>query len=188
MKIVFDFTKSSSAGVHLMPMVMGEGGPMKRSIAIGFLFLAGAASAGERKIARNEVPKPVLATLEKRFPAARQLAFEREVEKGKVVFEAQLLDGSRRLDVDVAPDGRLLAVEETIKLDAAPEAVRKGLAGSKYAKLPVVKTEKVMEYKNETVTATSFELVLGTGEKRMEVVFSESGKILKEEAKDEDDD
>src|SRR5690349_3414862 len=119
---------------------------MNKWIAFALLAIAPAASAGEKKISRAEVPKPALSAIEKHFPAARQLGFERDEEGGKLVYEANLMDGTRRLDVDLAPDGALLAVEETIKLEAAPDAVRKSLAASKYGRQPVSKAEKVSEY------------------------------------------
>lgn len=161
---------------------------MNKLIAFALLAIAPAASAGERKIARAEVPKPVLQAIEKHFPAAKQLGFEREEEHGKLIYEANLMDGTRRLDVDVAPDGSLLAVEETIKLEAAPDAVRKSLAASKYGKQTVTKAEKVSEYKADKVASVAYEFVVGAGERRVEVVIAESGKILKEEKKDDDDD
>lgn len=156
---------------------------MKTLVAVTLLCMAAQARAGEQRIARADVPKPVLATIEKRFPSAKQLGFERETEKGKVIYEANLLDGTRRIDVDVSPEGALLVVEETIKLEAAPDAVRKGLAASKYAKMPVTKSEKVTHYEADKVTSVAFEFVVGPSAKRVEVVFAENGKILKEEPK-----
>jgi hypothetical protein len=130
----------------------------------------------------------VLATIEKRFPGAKQLGFERETENGKVIYEANLVDGGRRIDVDVSPEGTLLVVEETIKLEAAPDVVRKALAASKYGKLPVAKSEKVTHYENEKATSVAYEFVVGSSAKRVEVVLGENGKILKQEAKADGDD
>jgi hypothetical protein len=161
---------------------------MKPLTTLILLLGAGAAQAGETKIARTDVPKPVLATIQKQFPNAKQLGFERETEAGKVVYEANLLDGGRRIDVDVSPEGALLVVEETIKLEAAPDAVRKGLAASKYGKMPVTKSEKVTHYEKEKPTSVAYEFVVGGGARRVEVVLGENGKILKEEPKAAGDD
>src|SRR5215471_14797967 len=129
---------------------------MKRTLIVMVLFCAGVAVAGEKKIARTAVPQPVLAALAKHFPSAQQLGFAREEEHGKVTFEAELQDGARRLDVDVTPEGKLAAVEETIEWGAVPEAVRKGVAASKYAKFTVTKAEKVQKLDDEKITSTAY--------------------------------
>jgi hypothetical protein len=154
---------------------------MKSSVVWMVVACAGVALAGEKKIARTAVPQPVLAALAKHFPSAKQLGFAREEEKGKVIFEAQLQDGSRRLDVDVTPDGKLAAVEETIAPDAAPEAVRKGVAASKYAKATVMKAEKVQSYEDDKVASTAYEFVVRAKHQKVEIVLDEAGKIVKEE-------
>src|SRR5262249_15164221 len=148
---------------------------MRTSVVLAVLAVAGVAAAGEKKIDRAAVPKPVLGAIEKHFPSAKQLGFEREDEKGKIIFEARLQDGARRLDVDISPDGKLMAVEETIRYDAAPEAVRKSVAASKYAKFNVVRAEKVQEYKDEKVAATNYELLVSAKDKRVELVLDETG-------------
>jgi hypothetical protein len=156
---------------------------MKRILVSIALFCAGVAAAGEKKIARTDVPQPVLAALAKHFPSAKQLAFAREQEHGKVIFEAELQDGARRLDVDVTPEGKLAAVEETIAFDAAPEAVRKGVAASKYAKFTVTKAEKVQSFEDDKVASTAYEFVVKAKNQKVEIVLDEAGKIVKEEPK-----
>src|SRR5262249_6876914 len=153
----------------------------RTALALAFVGVAfaGVASAGEKPIPRSDVPKPVLTAIERHFPAAKQLGFERDEEKGKIIFEARLLDGARKLAVDLAPDGKLIAVEETIKFEAAPEAVRKTIASSRYGKLAVIRAEKVLEYKDDKLTSTAYEFLLGTPDRKVELVLDESGKITK---------
>jgi hypothetical protein len=148
--------------------------------ALAVLALASVAFAGEKKVSRSEVPGPVIAAVEKRFPAAKMIGFEREEEAGKVVFEVQLQDGARRLDLDVSPDGKILSSEEAIPFQAAPEAVRKSVATSKYGKLDIKKAEKVLEYRDDRISSTSYEIALVGRDLRAWLVVDEAGKILKQ--------
>jgi hypothetical protein len=146
-------------------------------VAIGFCVLTAAAAAGERNISRAEVPPPVLERVEKEHPQARLLGFAREDEDGRVQYEVQLVDGGRKLDLDFAPDGKLLASEETIALGESPEPVKKSLGASSWRAWTVVTVERISRPGSDV----EYELHLRQGKKRVELVFTPDGKPIKTE-------
>ena len=153
---------------------------MRTTVAAFFLLIAGSAFAGESKISEAEVPKAVLDGVAKKYPAAKKTGFEREVEKGKTVFEVKLLNGGHKIDVDVSPEGTILEEEEEIAFDAAPAAVKAALASSsKYAKWTVKRAERVVTAGNHA--EPHFEIVVTSGKNKAELVFSTDGKLLRTE-------
>lgn len=145
-------------------------------LAVPFAF------AKEEKLKDADVPKAVAEALAKKYPKAKVVGWEKETDKEKkVLFEARIEDGKRKLDVGLNPDGKILAEEETIAADEAPAEVKKGLADSKYAKWTVKLTEKVITEENDKEPA--YEYLLQDGDNRAEVVFDKTGKIKEEEVK-----
>ena len=144
------------------------------------LLIGVIARAGDVKEA--DVPKAVLEAVKKKYPGASLLGFEREEAAGKVSFEVKLEvkqeKKSRRIDVDLAPDGKILCEEEKIAASELPEAVTKGLAASKYAMWTIKKTERVV--KDEKDADPSFELVVTDAKQKFEVVFDKAGKLTAE--------
>jgi len=148
-------------------------------IALSCLVAVGAV-AEEKKIPESEVPRAVLDGVTKKYPEAKKIGFEREIEKGKTVFEVQLMNGGHKVDVDVSPEGNILEEEEEIAFDSAPEPVRKALSSSaKYAKWTVKRTERVVTGGN--TSAPRYELVVASGKEKTELVFSADGKLLRSE-------
>lgn len=151
-------------------------------IALFALGLAGAARADEKRVKESEVPAPVLAAVAKKYPTAKKTGFSKEVENKQTVFEIDLTDGGKKLEVEVSPEGKILVEEQEIALEAVPANVRKALSDStKYGKWTVKKAERVVSNENEA--APSFELHIASGAKKAEVVFDKDGKLVKEEIK-----
>lgn len=144
------------------------------------LSLAGTAFAEEKKINESEVPKAALDGVVKKYPTAKRVGFEREVEKGKTVYEIKLVNDGRKIDVDVSPEGKIVAEEEEVAIDSAPEAVKKALAASpKYGKWTIKRLEKVIN--DENTAAPQYEYVVMNGKSKAEVVFAADGKLVKTE-------
>lgn len=102
-----------------------------RGIVIASLVIAiarGGATADEKKIGEADVPKPVLDGVAKKYPAAKRLGYEKEVENGKTVYEVKVMNEGRKIDLDVTPDGRIVEEEQEIAWSAAPDAVKKASA------------------------------------------------------------
>ena len=155
---------------------------MKTLVLPSVLLLAAGALAGETPIGEKLVPKPVLDAIAKKYPAAKRTGFSKEIEEGKTTYEVQIVDGGRKIDVDVSPDGKIEAEEETIAIDALPPAVKQSLSRSpKYGSWTIQRAERII--KNELVTAPTYELIVAGNKHAAEVVFDPAGNLIKEEPK-----
>jgi hypothetical protein len=136
--------------------------------AIPFLLSTSLASA--------DCPKAITDAIAKAFPKATISACKAEKEHGHDQFEAKIVkaDGGKA-EVDVAPDGKILQVEEVIPLDKVPAAVMKAFA-AKYPKGKATRAEK--QTADKTVT---YEIAFDLGDQRKEATFDETGKFVEEE-------
>jgi hypothetical protein len=156
------------------------------AVALG-LCSPGAARADEKPVKESEVPKPCLDAVKKKYPAAELKGFSREEEKGKVTYEVEIevkageKTKARKIDVELSPEGKIVCEEETIAKDDLPEKVKKALADSKYGKWDVKRVERIVH--DEKDADASYELVVTSGDEKVEVVFDKDGKITKEEIK-----
>jgi hypothetical protein len=150
-------------------------------VALAVLGAALPARAGEKAVKESDISKPALEAVKKKYPKAKLVKFAKEEEDGKTTYEVSIEDGKRKIDIDLSPEGKILAEEETIEADALPKEVKKGLAESKYAKWKVKRAEKIVE--EEKAEEATYELLLTDGENTSEVVFDKAGKITHEEEK-----
>jgi hypothetical protein len=156
------------------------------ALSLFVLLAAGWARAEETKIKEADVPKAVLDGVAKKYPTAKRVGFEREVEHGKTVYEIQLVNDGHKIDVDVSPDGRIVEEEEEIAFDSAPDPVRKAFSASpKFGKWTVKRAEKVV--KADKPDAPEYELLVSNGKSAAEIVFAADGKQLKVEEKKKGD-
>lgn len=133
--------------------------------------------AGEKRITKKNVPKPVLSAFEKAYPNATVKGYAKEVDKGKIEYEVGSREGGISRDISYDAEGNVLALEETIPASDAPEAVQDALK-AQFSKAKTARCEKVTE--NGT---TKYEFLLRSGKKLQEVVFEPDGKLVKKEAK-----
>lgn len=160
-------------------------------ILLGALLLgSGVASAEEKKIPESQVPRPVIAAVGKKYPDAKLKGFEKETDQGKIRYEVSIVSTSKgSVDIDLSPEGKILAEETKIKTAALPKTVKNGVSTSKYQAWKVTGWEKVIE--NERDDQPFYEGVFLSKDKKVEVVFDAQGKITKEEdqaASEKDDD
>lgn len=121
-------------------------------------------------------PAPVTTSLRKAFPGAALSTCKPEHERGKDLFEVKLTKaGGQKIEVDVAPDGAILQVEEKIAVDALPEAVRKAFA-AKYPRAKATGAEKQTAGKD-----VRYEIAFQADKARKEATFSADGSFLEEE-------
>jgi uncharacterized membrane protein YkoI len=132
----------------------------------------------EEKIPLEKVPKAVLDAVKAKFPKAKLVSAEKEKEDGKVVYEINIKDGGKTVEVTVTPEGKIVSVEKTIAEKDLPEAVTEAFK-KKYPGATVKLVEEVT--KGDKVY---FELqILTKDKKKLEVEFDPKGKFLKEEKK-----
>lgn len=153
-------------------------------VSVVLSVLAGAmswaADEKEEKVDLKKVPKAVIDAVKAKFDGAELLGAEKEKADGKLVYEISLKHNGHKIEVTVTPAGKIVSTEKTIAVKDLPKAVAEAL-DSKYAKATIKVVEEVTE--GEKV---SYEVLLVTaGKKTVEVVFDPSGKVVKEEKKDE---
>lgn len=121
-------------------------------------------------------PAAVTTAVIKAFPKATIGACKAEHEHGKDRFEVKLTKSSgEKLEVDVAPDGTVLQVEEKIAVDALPAAVKKAFA-AKYPRAKATGAEKQTAGKD-----VRYEIAFSIDNSRKEATFAADGTPLEEE-------
>jgi hypothetical protein len=108
-----------------------------------FMVVAVALSAPsqEKRITRDELPVAVRKTSDDQAKGATVRGYTKEVENGQVEFEVQLLTGGNPKDVSIAPDGRLLEIEEQVEFSSLPEEAKSDLqAAAKSGKITKVES------------------------------------------------
>jgi hypothetical protein len=132
--------------------------------------------AEERRITRDELPAAVRTTADKQAEGGTVRGYTREVENGQVEFEVELLIGGHTKDVSVAPDGRVLEVEEQVEIGSLPEEVKSGLQGAANSG-KITKVESIT--KNGILVA--YEAKVAASGKHWEVLVGPDGKRLNHE-------
>ena len=140
-------------------------------------FLAAPLVAADPKAAIPECPHAVSDAIARAFPKSTVTKCVAEKEHGHDQFEVKLVkDGGAKVEVDVAPDGKILQIEEKIAIDKVPAAVMKAFA-ARYPKAKVEAAEK----QTPSQGAPSYELAFSTDHARKEATFAEDGKLIEEE-------
>ena len=151
------------------------------------LLAGGAAWANAQKIEIKDLPKPVLAAVMAKFPAAKVAEAAKEEEHGKTIYEVAIKDHDKAIDLAVSAQGKILEVETEIAARELPVAVTAAL-NAKYPKAKIKKAEEVVKYEGDEEEKT-FEVVMAApGMEDVEVKLSPKGKILADREEDEDDD
>ena len=94
------------------------------TVSLPFSF----AHAAETKVAMKDLPAPVQKAVEAQTKGATIRGFSKEVENGKVEYEAELTVGGHAKDISFDAGGNVVSVEEEIKLESLPAAVRAAIA------------------------------------------------------------
>lgn len=147
---------------------------MKNMVLIASTICCLAVSA---PAATGGCPAPVKAAVNKAYPGATVNSCKQEKVKGVVQYEVKLTTkDAGKLELDVAPDGKLLQTEESIAVEALPQAVTDGLH-SKYKGVVPVSAEKLVLADG----SVRYEVAFQSGKTKKEVTLSADGKILEEE-------
>jgi hypothetical protein len=145
--------------------------------AFAFLCLAILAPAQEDKEAKlqpKNVPSAVTGALTKQYPNAKVSSWSKELEGGKMTYEASVMDGSSKRDLVFDENGSLLAVEEAILVSDLPAAVKSAIQ-TKYPAARLRKAEKILHG-----SEVQYEVALAKAAKK-EVLLTPAGEIVKEE-------
>lgn len=144
---------------------------MLQTIVFGMTVgLSSSTQAGsEVTVQRNSLPPAVQQAVERETKGSRVKGFTKEVEKGATLYEVETVRDGRTRDLLFDADGRLVAVEEDIALDAVPAAALKALR----ARGTVTRVESVTKGKT-----TTYEGHLDANGKRIEVTVGADGRVI----------
>jgi uncharacterized membrane protein YkoI len=143
------------------------------TVIIGTAFLAMTVSAQEKKLARKDLPPAVEKTVAEQSKGATITGFSTEVEDGKKIYEAALVVDGHGRDISMDKDGRVLEIEDEVKLASLPAAVQDGLKAAA-GKGTLGKVEALS--KNGKLVA--YESVVTLAGKHHEVQVGPDGKKL----------
>jgi len=152
---------------------------MKRTI--GLLVLSGLtvsslALAAEVTVQKSDVPEAVVKAAIERYPNGKITRFIRETEKGRTSFEINMEVAGERVELGVSQQGKLLIEERVIPQSKLPDAVKKGLAGSRFRDAKVDRVEQVTRFSKPE--SPSYELVVEHAGKKKELTFNHQGKLV----------
>jgi hypothetical protein len=148
---------------------------IRLSIAAGVLVLAASAvaDAQEKKLKREQLPPAVEKTVAAESQGATIKGFATEVEKGKRLYEAELMIDGRSKDISMDKNGNIVEVEEEVAMDSLPPAVQDGLKHAA-GKGTIGKVESLT--KNGKLVA--YEGHVKTGARRSEIQVGPNGEKL----------
>jgi hypothetical protein len=161
------------------PLLYQEDELTRRLLSVlGACLIAFSALASEEKIALDNLPAKVKAALKAKYPDAKLISAEKEVQDSKTTYEVGIEDKGVKMDVIFKEDGTLVAVEKVITAKDLPKAVTQALE-AKYPRATFKTVEQISKG-----DAESYEVLLVTAEKKMlEVTLDSNGKILETEEK-----
>jgi len=136
-------------------------------------FLVANSAAKDKQLKKSDLPAAVRKIADEQSAGATVRGYASEVEDGKLQYEVQLTINGHSKDVSIAPDGKLLEIEEQVSLEALPAPVREGLQ-KKAGAGKITKIESLTKHG----TLVAYEAQVLTGRKRSEVQVGPDGKSL----------
>lgn len=153
---------------------------MKRSSAVLLMIVlcgfGSVARAGEASIPRGALPAAVIDSLDSRYPGATILQLMREDGAGGVLYEAEMSLPGGRVDALFDSDGRMREEEAQISVSDLPKVVRLAIQRVVGGRGSIVRAERLTSgVEHQSVR---FEILVSRRARRMEYVYSASGRLL----------
>ena len=140
-------------------------------LAAALASCAGIAGEKEVKVKMKDLPAAVRKTVQEQLRDASLRGLSREVEDGKIFYEASLNVGGHAKDVLVDESGAVVAVEEQVPMSSLPPAAREALQ-KQFAGGKLVTVESIT--RNNTVAA--YEAHVRKGKQTIEIKVTPNGK------------
>jgi uncharacterized membrane protein YkoI len=137
---------------------------------------AAASSASEREVRHADLPAAVQKTAQEQSKGAVIRRYVKDNEDGQLEYEVEMTIDGHSKDVAIAPNGKLLEVEEQVNLDSLSAAVRQGLQ-KKAGKGAITKVESITK-KGQIV---AYEAQVQTAGKHSEIQVGPDGQALQHE-------
>ncbi len=140
--------------------------------ALGLSTVVAVARSDDRTIPLDQVPNTVLVTIQTKYPEARIQRVEEEQEHGRALYDVDLIEQGRDLDLMIAPDGTVLRVERELDPENLPRVV-----------VDAIKTHDfgTIRWAEETTRGSQhdYEVIVAKADQPMRVVeLDAQGKVL----------
>lgn len=157
------------------------------AVVTALVVSAAPARADEEKVPLDKVPKAVLEAAKKRFPKAEVVGAGTEKVNDKTVYEVELKEAGKTIDVTLTPEGVITVIEQEIDAKDLPKAVAEAL-DKKYPKAKFNIVEVVYAVKDGKEALDFYEVELTTAEKKVfEVKLAADGTVKEVEEKKEEE-
>jgi len=133
-------------------------------------------SIAEQRITKSDVPAPVQKTADAQGAGATVVGYAKDVEKGNLEYEVQLMVAGHTKDLTIDPQGNLLEVEEEVQPDALPASVL-GSLRAQVGKGRITKIESLMKHGK----IVAYEAQVATGKTQSEIQVGPDGQKLDHE-------
>jgi len=136
----------------------------------------------EQKIKVADLPKGGLEAVKKMFPDAKVVGATKEKDHGKTMYEVELKNNGKTIDVMIDKDGKVATIEKEISGKDLPAAASKAIT-AKYGDSKWKKVEEVTQVKDGKQEVDFYELLIGhPKEKDIEIKVTPDGKISMEDS------
>jgi uncharacterized membrane protein YkoI len=152
------------------------------------LALGGAACAADSKdggskdkhLTKHDLPAPVAASIDQKFPGATIRSVEKETENGQQIYDVELTHSGRHSEMDIQTDGTVAETESQIDAANLPAPVTQAIQ----QKYPNSTIKDAMEKRlRDEQQLHEYEVVISTGGKKSsELTLTPDGKITEEPA------
>lgn len=146
------------------------------AVAVSGLCLAAAALAADRKIDKSALPAAVRTTADQQSVGATVTGYSSEKEYGKLEYEVHMTVNGHSKDLTIAPDGKLIEIEEQVAMADLPAEVQAALR-TKAGKGTIARIESLTKHG----TLLAYEARVVTAGKRSEVQVGPNGETLNHE-------
>jgi hypothetical protein len=144
-------------------------------VILGLCF-AGIAYGSEKKISKSALPPAVQKTADEQSKGSTVRGYTTDTEDGKLEYEVQMVASGHSKAVTIAPDGKLMEVEEQVMIDALPTNVKAGLE-SKAGRGKITKVESLTKHGS----IVAYEAQVLTASKHSEIQVGPNGAPLDHE-------
>jgi uncharacterized membrane protein YkoI len=138
--------------------------------AMAAAVCAAGAFAAEQRVKMEDLPAAVRNTVTEQSKGAQVRGLSKEIEKGKVLYEAELKVNGHHRDLLISADGTVLEVEEDVALGSLPPAVK-----AAYAKRAANGKIESVESVSKGGQLVAYEARIRVGGKVSEVKLSPAG-------------
>jgi len=131
------------------------------------------------------IPRPVLETLNTKFPNAVISKWTKENEDSLIIYDIEFEKDGLKLETDIKVDGTIHNWEKQIELEEVPKPVKDAVEKKypKYIPEEIMMITAIIDGKD---VLEGYEIVLLTSDnKKVEVTVAPDGKILEDSGEDE---